>query len=90
MVGAAGYRLRIQQVVDLPMKQVQDRTFEFQLAVTLYDEALGVFYGNTCYSMHNPCNHKGAADPGVVDLNFSFDLYFHSAVSDPRYALACH
>lgn len=44
----AGYRLRILRVNDLPVHTTYDgRTFEFQLGVSLYDEAYGVFYGNT-------------------------------------------
>lgn len=44
----AGYRLRILRVNDLPMHTTYDgRTFEFQLGVSLYDEAYGTFYGNT-------------------------------------------
>lgn len=46
----AGYRLRILRVNDLPIHTTFDgRTFEFQLGVSLYDEAYGTFYGNTCY-----------------------------------------
>jgi len=44
----AGYRLRILRATDLPMHTTFDgRTFEFQLGVSLYDEAYGTFYGNT-------------------------------------------
>ena len=45
-----GYRLRILRVNDLPLHTTFDgRTFEFQLGVSLYDEAYGTFYGNTVY-----------------------------------------
>jgi len=45
---AAGYRLRILRVTDLPNHTTFDgRTFEFQLGVSLFDEASGTFYGNT-------------------------------------------
>lgn len=48
----SGYRLRVLRVSDLPLHTTLDgRTFEFQLGVTLYDEAYGTFYGNTCYSL---------------------------------------
>ncbi len=44
----AGYRLRILRVNDLPIHTTYDgRTFEFQLGITLYDEAYGLCYGNT-------------------------------------------
>jgi len=47
---ASGYRLRILRVNDLPLHTTFDgRTFEFQLGVSLYDEAYGTFYGNTVY-----------------------------------------
>lgn len=43
-----GYRLRILRVNDLPVTTTYDgRSFEFQLGVSLYDEAYGTFYGNT-------------------------------------------
>jgi hypothetical protein len=45
-----GYRLRVLRVNDLPLHTTFDgRTFEFQLGVSLYDEAYGTFYGNTVY-----------------------------------------
>ena len=38
------------RVNDLPLHTTFDgRTFEFQLGVSLYDEAYGTFYGNTVY-----------------------------------------
>jgi hypothetical protein len=44
----AAYRLRVLRVNDLPVHATPDgRSFEFQLGVTLFDEALGTFYGNT-------------------------------------------
>jgi hypothetical protein len=47
-ITTTGYRLRIMRVSDLPVHTTYDgRTFEFQLGVTLYDEAYGTFYGNT-------------------------------------------
>ena len=45
-----GYRLRILRVSDLPLHTTYDgRTFEFQLGVSMYDEAYGTFYGNTVH-----------------------------------------
>ena len=50
-----GYRLRVLRVNDLPLHTTFDgRTFEFQLGVSLYDEAYGTFYGNTVYRLM-PC-----------------------------------
>ena len=70
---------------DLPIHTTYDgRTFEFQLGVSLYDEAYGTFYGNTCYSMSDGYDRNRAAQRNAIDLDFSFDVYFHSAVSDPR------
>lgn len=43
-----GYRLRILRANDLPLHTTSDGlTFEFQLGISLYDEAYGAFYGNT-------------------------------------------
>lgn len=60
------------------------RTFEFQLSVSLYDEAYGTFYGNTCYSMCDTYDRGRAAQRNAIDLDMAFDVYFHSTVSDPR------
>ncbi|GLC73822.1 hypothetical protein PLESTF_001424700 [Pleodorina starrii] len=80
-----GYRLRILKVSDMPINTTFDgRTFEFQLGVSLYDEAYGTFYGNTCYSMSDTYDRGRAAQRNAIDLNLSFDVYFHSTVSDPR------
>ncbi len=50
MTHFTGYRLRVLRVNDLPLHTTFDgRTFEFQLGISLYDEAYGTFYGNTVY-----------------------------------------
>ncbi|KXZ51260.1 hypothetical protein GPECTOR_13g747 [Gonium pectorale] len=80
-----GYRLRILKVSDVPINTTFDgRTFEFQLSVSLYDEAYGTFYGNTCYSMSDTYDRGRAAQRNAIDLDMSFDVYYHTTVSDPR------
>ena len=80
-----GYRLRVLKISDLPLHTTFDgRTFEFQLGVSLYDEAYGTFYGNTVYSMSDAYDRNRAAQRNAIDLDFSFDVYYHTAVSDPR------
>ncbi|GIL84279.1 hypothetical protein Vretimale_15928 [Volvox reticuliferus] len=80
-----GYRLRILKVSDMPINTTFDgRTFEFQLGVSLYDEAYGTFYGNTCYSMADTYDRGRAAQRNAIDLDLSFDVYYHTTVSDPR------
>ncbi len=60
------------------------RTFEFQLGVSLYDEAYGTFYGNTCYSLSDTYDRGRAQQRNAIDLDMSFDVYYHTSVSDPR------
>ncbi|PNH02424.1 hypothetical protein TSOC_011594, partial [Tetrabaena socialis] len=80
-----GYRLRIIKVSDVPINATFDgRTFEFQLSVSLYDEGYGTFYGNTCYSMPDTYDRGRAQQRNAIDLDMSFDVYYHTAVSDPR------
>lgn len=56
---AAGYRLRVLRVTDLPMgPTAEGHSLEVQLGVSLYDEAYGAFYGTTVYSQPD------AVDPG--------------------------
>lgn len=86
------YRLRVQNVSNLPpLSQVTAGvSYELQLGVSLYDESLGVFYGNTCYSpcdtpkqqQQNTVTGDGTATGGGIE--FCFDIFFHSAISDPR------
>lgn len=80
-----GYRLRILKVSDMPINTTFDgRTFEFQLGVSLYDEAYGTFYGNTCYSLSDTYDRGRAQQRNAIDLDMSFDVYYHTSVSDPR------
>ncbi|KAG2438730.1 hypothetical protein HXX76_005275 [Chlamydomonas incerta] len=80
-----GYRLRILRVSDLPINTTFDgRTFEFQLSVSLYDEGYGTFYGNTCYSLSDTYDRGRAQQRNAIDLDMSFDVYYHTTVSDPR------
>ncbi|GFR44041.1 hypothetical protein Agub_g5201 [Astrephomene gubernaculifera] len=80
-----GYRLRILKVADMPINTTFDgRTFEFQLSVSLYDEAYGTFYGNTCYSMPDTYDRGRAQARNAIDLDMTFDVYYHTTVSDPR------
>jgi hypothetical protein len=65
--------------------------FEFQLGVSLYDESLGSFYGSTCYSMVQPAAAQGGANgaaaavsSGQLQVDFMFDVYFHSRTVDPH------
>lgn len=89
-----GYRLRILRVSELPNQALlSGSTYEFQLGISLYDENLGAFYGSTCYSLHDAPStlQPGAAGAATaeggpqprVDVDFSFDVYYHSAISDP-------
>lgn len=80
-----GYRLRVLRVSDLPVHTTFDgRTFEFMLGVSLYDEAYGTFYGNTVYSQGDGYDRNRAAQRNAIDLDFSFDVFYHTSVSDPR------
>eukprot|EP00878_Enallax_costatus_P044973 GHUV01053787.1.p1 GENE.GHUV01053787.1~~GHUV01053787.1.p1 ORF type:complete len:157 (+),score=39.87 GHUV01053787.1:105-575(+) len=90
---SACYRIRIQSVSNLPPinQACYDATYELQLGVSLYDEALGAFYGNTCYSPSDVLTHQhqqtaaAVAGHGAdVAMEFNFDVYFHSVVSDPQ------
>jgi nephrocystin-4 len=83
------YRLRISSISNLP--QLLARTnggssssnFELRLGVSLYDEAAGAFYGNTCYSQADaPKQQQQQHD--ADSCNFCFDVFFHSVISDPR------
>eukprot|EP00955_Chlamydomonas_euryale_P068189 360045-Chlamydomonas_euryale.AAC.13 len=66
---------------DLPLSTTYDgRTFEYQLGVSLYDEAYGTFYGNTVYSMSDAYDRGRAAQRNAIDLDFSFDVYYHTKV----------
>jgi hypothetical protein len=47
-------------------------------------QAYGTFYGNTVYSMSDAYDRNRAAQRNAIDLDFSFDVYYHTAVSDPR------
>lgn len=92
------YCLRIQQLSNLPIMSTvrYGSSFELQLRITLFDEMTGVFYGNTCHSDSIPLAQLQQANKGAeaavqdqseapgVDVDFHFDVYFHSAVSDPR------
>lgn len=89
---SASYRLRIQSVSNLPplSQATYGVTYELQLAVSLFDESLGVFYGNTCYSPSDVPEQQqqpaDAADGAVprVGVDFCFDVFFHSTISDPQ------
>lgn len=89
----AGYRLRIATLNNVPMAALPVPpaaaaggaiNFDLKLSVSLYDEALGTFYGCTCYSLPSNADLRGALQQGVASLQFNFDVYFHSRVSDPR------
>ncbi|GFH23920.1 uncharacterized protein HaLaN_21615, partial [Haematococcus lacustris] len=54
------------------------------LGVSLYDEAYGTFYGNTVYSQGDGYDRNRAAQRNAIDLDFSFDVFYHTSVSDPR------
>jgi hypothetical protein len=99
---AAAYRIRVMRVQSMPFKAPSGSTFEYQLGLSLYDEAVGSFYGNTCYSLRDiskPTRPAGQGKPGAaaaaaaaaaagdvpsVDVDFTFDVYFHTSISDPR------
>jgi len=73
------YRLRVLQVDNLPPPQLSSgASYGLQLGVSFFDETLGQFYGNTCYSLDENLQH----DQPAVD--FSFDAMFHSSISDPN------
>ena len=101
------HALRSQQQQQQPgaLEALSGGGFEFQLGVSLYDESLGAFYGNTCYSMVQPAAARGvesaslAASTGApgagvqaavgkvageVQVDFMFDVYFHSRTVDPH------
>jgi hypothetical protein len=91
------YRLRVLRVDNVPAPQhTSGIQYGLQLGVTLYDEALGQFYGNTCYSMVEPLQDlqqqeqgQGQEQPPAVSreqpsVDFSCDVMFHSVISDPH------
>uniref|UniRef100_A0A061S1B5 Nephrocystin-4-like protein n=2 Tax=Tetraselmis sp. GSL018 TaxID=582737 RepID=A0A061S1B5_9CHLO len=76
------YRLRVVGLREVPMYAT--RVFEFRVNVTLFDERLGQFYGNTISSPTAPFQWISPKDSSQgVEVNLEFDVYFHSVVSDP-------
>jgi nephrocystin-4 len=87
---------------NVPAPQHSGMLYGLQLGVNLYDEALGQFYGNTCYSMVEPLQdvqqqqeqqqqeqqqqqeHLAEAPGQHPPVDFSCDVMFHSAISDPH------
>jgi hypothetical protein len=80
------YRLRVMAVSGLPLLSPPSETFcQVQLGVSLYNEALGTFYGNTCYSQPDMPQQQEEAEPGAgVAMQCCFDIFFHSCIADPR------
>lgn len=80
------YRLRILSVSGLPLLSPVTGTFcEVQLGVSLYHEALGTFYGNTCYSQLDPPQQQGLqGSAAAATMECCFDVYFHSFIADPH------
>jgi nephrocystin-4 len=86
------YRLRIGSISNLP--QLLARTnggssssssnFELRLGVSLYDEAAGACYGNTCYSQADVPKQQQQQQHDDASCDFCFDVFFHSVISDPR------
>jgi hypothetical protein len=65
--------------------------YGLQLGVTLFDEAVGQHYGSTCYSLTESLQgqeeqQQADADAAGVSsgpsVDFSFDVFFHTAISD--------
>lgn len=89
---SACYRLRLLHVDNLPAPhQSSGVKYGLQLGVTLFDEAVGQHYGSTCYSLiehlQGQEERQTDADAAVVSssepsVDFSFDVFFHSAISD--------
>ena len=83
------------RVNDLPLHTTFDgRTFEFQLGVSLYDEAYGTFYGNTVYrsawghyigmtEMVHGCPKR------IILSNMKFHWIDLPVTSDPEYLYLC-
>jgi hypothetical protein len=89
---SACYRLRVLHVCNLPAPQQSSGVkYGLQLGVTLFDEAVGQHYGSTCYSLVEPL--QGPKEQQAVDadaggdssgpsVDFSFDVFFHTVISD--------
>lgn len=56
---------------------------ELQLSVSLFDEASGTFFGNTCHSARAPIGGP-AAGGAAMDVPLDMDVHFHTTVSDAR------
>lgn len=85
-----GYRLRLAALHKLTFgplaaeAKARGNSLEMRLGVSLYDEATGCFYGNTCNSL--PCIPLPLlpTPPEPVDLEIQQDVYFHTRLLDPR------
>eukprot|EP00775_Hariotina_reticulata_P006048 gene6048-6286_t len=71
----------------LPLLSPVTGTFcEVQLGVSLYNEALGTFYGNTCYSQLDPPQQQilQEAAAAAETMECCINVYFHSCIADPH------
>lgn len=91
------HRLRVLHVDNLPPPQLDSGIlYGLQLGVTLFDHAVGQYYGSTCWSLvellqgeqqrwDSAEEEAAGADTNSssgAPVDFSFDVFFHSTVAD--------
>lgn len=66
MAESIGYRLRLLHITGLPVYAMEGRTFDLRIGVTMFDQATGQFYGNTCYSAPISFENKSSGRCGLT------------------------
>lgn len=90
---SVGYRLRLLGITGLRQPLLASvgaaggnaAACEMQLGVTLYDETTGRFYSTTVFSPPEPLSLlNDGTEEHDDEQQLAFDVFFHSAIADPR------